>query len=716
MDKQFDELSKSLLEGVSRRQARRRFRICAAAFGLLLACLARPGAAQSNQSYRMLYPFSPNGSDARRPFAGLIQAADGNFYGTTSQGGVPNNGGFSFGAVFKITPSGTESVLYSFAGYPSDGVAPVGGLIQATDGNLYGTTLYGGANNTGTIFKITPGGTETVLHSFGVSPGPDGASPYAGLIQAADGNLYGTTEAGGLGGSGTVFKITLAGVETVLYSFEGGYDGSFPVAGLIQATDGNFYGTTQGGGAPNFQGNSCGTVFKITPSGTESVLYSFAGFLDGSGPVSGLIQATDGSLYGTTGGGGVYDCGTIFNVTLAGIETVHYAFAGADGQYPSASLVQASDGSFYGTTYSGGGSGDGTVFRMTPSGTLTVLHSFTGWTDGDQPFSPVIQATDGKLYGTTSGAIGDSANGTVFVVSIDNSAGTTTTTLSLLPSTGQIGRMVTLAARLKNKATSASLAGKPIQFALDGVNVGTPVTTDSMGVARYSFVVSEETAPGSHPTSAAFAGDAVYATSAAAGMLPVSKGPLTISLPNVTGYLGSTVTLTAGLKNGVGTALAGKTVSFSVDGALLGTATTDSSGMTKISYQISLGAALGAHAITAAVSGDANYLAATKNATLTVTKIPVKLTANSVSGHAGTTVNLTAKLLDALNAPMTGATFSFTVSGVAAGTATTNGSGIASRAYAIPAGTASGPYPIIVAFNGDAAHLSASRPATLTVK
>ena len=218
-----------------------------------------------------------------------MQAGDGNFYGTTEWGGA-----YGLGTVFKISPGGTLTTLYSFcAGGLScaDGSLPTAGLVQAADGNLYGTTAEGGANTDGTVFKITPGGSLTTLHSF---EGNDGGLPEAALVQATDGNLYGTTSWGGSGGYGTVYKITLGGTLTTLHSFSGyPTDGGDPYAALVQATDGNLYGTTWRGGSYDE-----GTIFKITPTGTLTTLHSFDG-TDGSFVQAGLVQASDGNFYGT---------------------------------------------------------------------------------------------------------------------------------------------------------------------------------------------------------------------------------------------------------------------------------------------------------------------------------------------------------------------------------------------------------------------------------
>jgi uncharacterized repeat protein (TIGR03803 family) len=284
-------------------------------------------------------------------------------------------------------------------------------LTQGSDGNFYGTTALGGASNEGTVFKITPAGVETLLYSF--TGGADGGQPQAALIQASDGNFYGTTIGGGTSGQGTVFKITSSGFESVLYSFTGGGDGGVPQAGLVQGVDGNFYGTTAGGGA-----SGEGTVFSITSTGVETVLHSFAGgAADGNHPYAALIQGGDGSFYGTTAGGGASSQGTVFKITPTGVETVLYSFAGgfvgvADGGDPTTALIQGRDGNFYGTA--GGGVGNnGVLFEVTPTGVETVLYYFVGGAAVNRP-GPLIQGVDGKFYGTT--AYGGSSNlGTVFI-------------------------------------------------------------------------------------------------------------------------------------------------------------------------------------------------------------------------------------------------------------------------------------------------------------
>ena len=313
-----------------------------------------------------LYNF--NGTDSPIPQGGLVQAANGDFYGT-SWGGAYNQG-----TVFKITASGALTTLYNFCarvGCP-DGAAPGAGLAQAANGDFYGTTTSGGAYNFGAVFKITPNGKLTTLHSFCSQSGcTDGRLPLARLVQATNGDFYGTTEEGGANDAGTVFEISPDGTLKNLWSL-GGTFGEQPTAGVIQGTGGNFYGTTEYGGA-----YGDGTIFKIA-SGTLTTLYSFCSqgvyptCADGSNPEAGLVQGTDGDFYGTTDLAGIYNVGAIFKITAGGELTTLYSFCSSqswcrDGERPTGGLVQDTNGEFFGTTNSGGVAcftGCGTIFSL----------------------------------------------------------------------------------------------------------------------------------------------------------------------------------------------------------------------------------------------------------------------------------------------------------------------------------------------------------------
>ncbi|HEX4113822.1 MAG TPA: choice-of-anchor tandem repeat GloVer-containing protein [Stellaceae bacterium] len=400
-----------------------RFGICRLICGLTLALSVPPGA--HAKAFRVLYAFA-GGNDGAVPSGDLIVDKAGNLYGTTAQGGAHDNG-----AVFKLAPDGTETVLYSFQAENRDGARPYGRLLMDKAGNLYGTTFYGSGNacGCGAVFKLALDGTETLLYGF--AGGSDGFGPAAGVIADRAGNLYGTTSEGGdldgdsacfPNGCGTVFELAPDGTKTTLYEFAGPLtgsgDGSTPDAGVIADASGNLYGTTFAGGA-----SYGGAVFKLAPDGTETVLHSFAGE-DGLLPYAGLIADAAGNLYGTTTQGGVdHDDGAVFMLAPDGTETVLHSFVGGktDGAYPYGSLVADRSGNLYGTTYGGGGSGCqpgygcGTVFKLAPDGTETLLHSFREASDGAGPSAGLLADKRGNLYGVTSSG-GEHGCGTVFEV------------------------------------------------------------------------------------------------------------------------------------------------------------------------------------------------------------------------------------------------------------------------------------------------------------
>ena len=328
----------------------------------------------------VLYSFM-GGADGAVPTGGLIRDTVGNLYGTTAGGGSLRCDG-GCGVVFKVDAAGKETVLHMFKGSKADGANPVAGVIRDTAGNLYGTTRAGGAalfcrGGCGTVFKLDTTGKLTILHSF--TGRTDGGSTLAGLVRDPAGNLYGTTPNGGVfqtncvtasgPGCGAVFKIDTTGKETVLYSFSGGTDGSIPVGGVIRDAAGNLYGMTNGGGDFSCDpGFGCGTVFKVDPTGKETVLYTFAGGADGEFPRAGLIRDSAGNLYGTTQfGGGSLSEGTVFKVDPSGKETVLYSFGNAQiAAFPLAGVSRDAAGNLYGTTSQGGTSSAGTAFKIAP--------------------------------------------------------------------------------------------------------------------------------------------------------------------------------------------------------------------------------------------------------------------------------------------------------------------------------------------------------------
>ncbi len=402
------------------------------------------------------------------PIGALVEGTDGDFYGTTSAGGSG-----SLGTIFKVSPSATFTSLATFTGTSGAvlGSSPKGALVQMPDGNLYGTTTAGGINNVGTVFQVTPAGMLATLVNFTGNSGSSlGSTPQGALVAGDDGALYGTTNAGGLNGVGTIFKVTTGGVLTTLVNataapgigrltlgqggvlvgatLGGGGAAGFGTiftespggaanilaplapasgttslnarAGVLLGPDGNYYGTTSAGGAANL-----GSVFKLTPSGAYSTLVSFTGTTGaspGSSPLAALILGSDGNYYGTTSSGGSSSGGTIFKMTPAGVQTVVINFTGSSGANPGSSpqgpLTLASDGNYYGTTTSGGTSAGGIIYKMTPAGVLTTLVNFTGSAGaapGSSPLGALAEGVDGNFYGVTASG-GLTGNGTVFRV------------------------------------------------------------------------------------------------------------------------------------------------------------------------------------------------------------------------------------------------------------------------------------------------------------
>ncbi len=386
-----------------------------------LTALPRPTWAQT-PTVTVLHDF--NKLDGSYPTNGLLLASDGNFYGTTPTGGPGANNNADFGTVFRITPAGAFTNLVNFTS--DNGTYPYAPPIEGSDGNLYGTTAGGGPlgpTRNGTVFKMTKAGVLTTLLEFPYDSTtdtfPNGLSPQAALIQGSDGNYYGTTTGGGTpniqntGGHGTIFEMSPAGdlLQSVTVHGSNGEPADLR-APVIQASNGNFYGTSyEGGGDTN-----AGTVFEFTPAGVVTTLHSFVGGAGNTGtsPYDGLVQGSDGNFYGTTEYGGTANLGTIFKITPAGDYTVLVNFTGPNGQQPFASLIQAADGNLYGTASLGGTDSLGTIFQLTPAGVLTTIYNFSNNEAlGAFPRAALVQGSDGNLYGTTMGG-GANSFGTIF--------------------------------------------------------------------------------------------------------------------------------------------------------------------------------------------------------------------------------------------------------------------------------------------------------------
>jgi uncharacterized repeat protein (TIGR03803 family) len=425
----------------------RRFRLSFLATFSLLAVmvLAKPNAAA--QVFSDLYNLGSSAGDPTSPgYPSLLaQGRDGNLYGTTQNGGVSD-----LGAAFKITPDGVMTALYSFDDL--HGKFPTGGLVLGTDGNLYGTASKGGTLGFGTIFKLTPSGTLTVLYNF--TGGNDGANPQAAPVLAADGNFYGTTFYGGTFDGGVAYKITGSGNYTTLHSFSYVIDGDNLTAPLVQGNDGNFYGTASAGG----NGGGGGDVFRLSPSGAVKVLYTFDG-THGVTPFAGLVQASDNNFYGVAVAGGTFSNGVLYKVTPNGSFTVLHNMDGSqgDGSAPIGGLLQGTDGNLYGSCSIGGNTPDGTLFKATTKGAFSVPYVLDH-VSGSLPYSTLTQHTNGPFYGETHRG-GSFDLGTVYNLDMGLAP-----FIAFVVNSGKVGKQVQILGGGFTGTTSVTFNGSPAIF------------------------------------------------------------------------------------------------------------------------------------------------------------------------------------------------------------------------------------------------------------
>jgi len=612
----------------------------------LLLIAARPAQAQTET---VLYNFT-GGSDGSRPQSSLIADGAGNLYGTTALGGTcPGWNQYGCGVVFEISPNGSggwkQTVLHTFAA-PPDGANPLfSPVIFDKSGNLYGTTQWGGASNVGTVFELSPAGaswTATILYSF--TGGADGGHPAAGLVMDPAGNLYGTGQTGGANGQGTVFKLSPSGAETLLYTFgsQSG-DGSYPFAGLVLDETGNLYGTTLSGGA-----NGGGTVFKLAPTGTETVLYSFGSRSgDGSNPYAGLVFDNNGNLYGATYSGGANGGGTVFKLAPTGTETVLYSFGSrsGDGSNPDGGfLIFDNNGNLYGTTLSGGANGGGTVFKLAPTGTETVLYSFGSRSgDASNPWSGLVFDEKGNLYGTTHAG---GAHGAGAVFEVNPSAVTTTTlTSSLNPSV--YGQAVTFTAVVS--AALGTPTGTVIFFAGSTALGSATLANGSASLSTSSL------SAGSHSITAAYQGSGAFEPSTSSPLKQVVNVSTTKTAVTTSGspsFVGQPVTFSATVTDIYGAIPDGELVTFYDDGTAIGTGTTAGGVATFTTSSLTAKT----HTVKATYAGDGVFKPSSGTVVQVVDKYPTTtaLSSSLNPSNYGQAVTFTATVTPTGPYPLTG--------------------------------------------------------------
>lgn len=554
----------------------------------------------SAQTYKKLYPYPEDTrNDTGIGLAGIMtQGRDGNLYGT-----IGDDNSNAAGSAFKMTTAGAFTRIYAFCALPkcADGSGPWGGLSLGKDGNFYGTTEGGGSVTAGTAFKLTPTGALTTVWDF--DNAADGAAPWYPLIQGLDGSFYGVSYTVYAGDYGAFFKLTpttkppYTESVPVDFNFTNGSESNLPV----QGTDGNFYGTALGGGTSNL-----GVIYRTTPAGKITVLHNFIGYPnDGTNPIGALVQGNDGNFYGVTYVGGAHNLGSVFKITASGTYTLLHSFAGypSDGTHPRSGLIVGSDGNLYGTTLQGGAKNDGAIYKITPAGVVTVLYNFcsaTGCTDGFSPAQPLVQHTNGKFYGNTSG---NSLGGSYFY-----SFGTGLPPFTRLVNwSGKVGTTVELLGQGFTGATGVSFNGVAATF----TNVSDTYMTAIVPSGATTGMVKVTTF-----------------TSALSSNRPFRVSPQVTSFSPASGKVGATITITGvSLKQTSNVTVGGKTATFKV--------TSD----TQLTLTVPAGALNGQRIVVTTAGGTAssatNFIVVPSISSFTPTSGKVG-TAVTVSGHSFT--------------------------------------------------------------------------------
>ncbi len=660
-------------------------------------------------------------TSSSNPVAPLIQAQDGRLYGTAEDQNAHS------GLAFSTSLGGTFNFgLYRFQG-GSDGGLPQGPVVQAPDGTIYGAADVGGANSSGVIYSVaansgTGTGQETPIYPF--AGASDGCQPQSSLIFDNAGNLYGTTACGGANGHGAVFKYNPgSGVLTSLHAFcaqANCPDGDAPHAGLVQGSDGNFYGTAGGGNA-----SANGIIYRLSTSGTYTLLYTFcaaAGCADGAAPQGPLVENSDGNFYGVTAQGGAFGHGTVFRLTPGGALTTLYSFTGAaDGSAPLGALVVGSDGNLYGATELGGSEGFGTVYRISPTGSFTSLHSFTDSNGDANPNNGLVQASDGNFYGTTSGLIHDSA-GAVYEMAM-SPALAAPVQLAFSPSTAKAGTAATLTWKVLN-AFSQTLQNcyASVQGSSAGAGTWSGQQAGAYSATTGLFSGSAQVTPTSAGTytyalscGGQESGFATLAVSHSGNATPAINATPTITLsatPNPA-TVGQTVTISA-TATGSGATPTG-TVAFMYGARTLATLPL-TSGTASISPSTA-GLPAGNYLLTASYSGDANYSAAlSAGYTVTLNKMTpaISLSATPNPAAIGQTVTITATASGSGAAPTGTVAFKYGSLTLASLPLSGGTASFAPSTNGLPPGT----YDLTASYSGDAnygAAVSAAYGITLTL-
>jgi len=703
----------------------------------LFALAAAPSALAQSDGFTESV-FLSAGFDGSNPVGGVVLAADGNFYGVTTNGGTEDDG-----VLYKVTPSGAVSTVYSFCAKAkcADGQFPTSGLIQGSDGNFYGTTQSGGANGGGIAFKVTPSGTLTVLYAFCsvyTTVCTDGKNPGQ-LVQGTDGNFYGTAGGGtntyGNGNQGgIVFQLTPAGKLTVLHSFcsqTNCSDGGLPSSGLVQASDGNFYGLAASGGSTGY-----GVAYRVTAGGAYSIVHSFCAVLadklceDGGGPNGTLVEAADTSFYGVTqlggpnvatGAGG----GTAFNLTTGGTLTTLYSFCSqsncTDGYAPASGLYLASDGNYYGTTLYGTQSNpqpvqDAVVFQLSGS-TVTTVYTFCALkacTDGESPNGSLIQGSDGSLYSVTEFG-GAYSSGTVYKLT-HTPALAGPVHLSLGESTLSLGSSTTLSWSVSG-AYSQTLQQcyAFVQNGATGAGSWSGKNPGSTGGATGSVTLTP-TAAGTYTYALTCGGvESGFAT------LTVAAQPTTTAIvanPNPP-TVGQQVLLTAQVRRTSGGGFATGSVTFASGTTFIGTSTLNGSGVATFTASTN-GLTPGTYPVIATYGGDSADAASTSpSLPVTLNKAPttVTLTANPTSVTPPATVALQATVKRSATSATGTPTGSVTFSSGSTLIATVNLSGGVASYSAPTSSVGPGTYGVTAKYNGDGSDASSvSSSVSVTVK